>query len=48
MFSEYVEAKINVYKDATMEEKEKVRIMVKHILMIIMAAFWSWFIILDL
>ena len=48
MFAEYVESKINVYKDAELEEKEKVRIVFKYILMLIMAIFWSWFIVLNL
>jgi hypothetical protein len=46
MFTEYVESKINVYKDAELEEKEKVRIVLKYALMLIMAIFWSLFVVL--
>lgn len=46
MFTEYVESKINVYKDAELEEKEKVRIVLKYALMLIMAISWSLFIVL--
>ena len=45
MFSEYVEARINVYKDAGMEERDRVRLKLKYTLIIIMSVFWAWYLI---